>query len=198
MARELHRRGCPFDKPELRMSEGYALRAGDIIGEGCRSPALPLASGVRFSLAYHQPPRTSVPALAASTCVAISRHPPPHIPRNTLAPPPPQAGDASVAVSADLLSSLLLSESASSVAVLVNGVLRADLSRLSGLPKGVYVGGLKGAPAAVVAKMVRRGCGLWRVRQGAHVGEGVEGLPRAYGRSVKNTPTALCRCLWLA
>lgn len=81
-------------------------------------------------------------------------------PFNTLAPPPPQAGDASAAISADLLSGLLLSESASSVAVLVNGVLRADLSRLSGLPKGVYVGGLKGAPAAVVAKMVRRGCGF--------------------------------------
>lgn len=105
--------------------------------------------------------------------------PPPRTPCNTPAPPPPQAGDASAAISADLLSGLLLSESASSVAVLVNGVLRADLSRLSGLPKGVYVGGLKGAPAAVVAKMVRRGygCGVrCRVRlQG-------KGLRRCPGR----------------
>jgi hypothetical protein len=39
---------------------------------------------------------------------------------------------------------------------LTAGVLRSDLSNLSGLPSGVYVGGAAGAPAAALEKLVSR------------------------------------------
>jgi hypothetical protein len=38
--------------------------------------------------------------------------------------------------------------------VVVNGALRPELSDLSGLPEGVYVGGIQGAPEAVASKLV--------------------------------------------
>uniref|UniRef100_A0A7S3VGQ3 Fe-S cluster assembly protein SufD n=1 Tax=Dunaliella tertiolecta TaxID=3047 RepID=A0A7S3VGQ3_DUNTE len=60
-----------------------------------------------------------------------------------------------VPVSSELVSSLVPEEAATTCAVVVNGVLRQELSNLSGLQKahGAYVGGLAGAPKDVTAKL---------------------------------------------
>ncbi|KAF5827276.1 iron-sulfur cluster assembly protein [Dunaliella salina] len=60
-----------------------------------------------------------------------------------------------VPVSSELVSSLVPVEAATTCAVVVNGVLRQELSNLSGLQKapGAYVGGLAGAPKDVTAKL---------------------------------------------
>jgi Fe-S cluster assembly protein SufD len=66
-----------------------------------------------------------------------------------LAPAPPGAP-----VDAELLQRLSFPEGAGSVAVLVDGRLRPELSDLSALPAGVYVGGAAGAPADVLQRLV--------------------------------------------
>lgn len=63
-----------------------------------------------------------------------------------------QAARSDAELPADFVSSLVFPEAASSVVVLVNGQLRPTLSKLGGLPKGSYVGGLAGAPAELVDK----------------------------------------------
>lgn len=62
------------------------------------------------------------------------------------------AGDA--AVSEELLQQCAIPEAANSTVVLVNGSLRADLSKMSGVPAGVYIGSIAGAPAEAVAQLV--------------------------------------------
>ena len=59
------------------------------------------------------------------------------------------------AVDAAVLQKLEFPECAGSRAVLVDGHLRAELSDLGALPKGTYVGGVAGAPADVLQRMVR-------------------------------------------
>ncbi|KAF8065543.1 IDA4 [Scenedesmus sp. PABB004] len=61
------------------------------------------------------------------------------------------AAPADAPVDAALLEALALPEAAGSTAVLVNGALRPELSDLSALPAGAYVGGAAGAPAEALA-----------------------------------------------
>lgn len=60
-------------------------------------------------------------------------------------------------MSAEMVSAHVFPEAASSYVTLVNGVMRPELSQLSGLPKGTYVGSLQGAPTEVAAKLVGAG-----------------------------------------
>lgn len=61
---------------------------------------------------------------------------------------------ADAAVDAGMLEQLELPEAAGSRIVLVNGVFRPELSDLSALPAGCYVGGSAGAPADAVQQLV--------------------------------------------
>jgi Fe-S cluster assembly protein SufD len=56
-------------------------------------------------------------------------------------------------VDAALLDALRLPESAGSSVVLVDGRMRPELSDLTALPKGAYVGGAAGAPAEVLQRL---------------------------------------------
>lgn len=57
-------------------------------------------------------------------------------------------------VDSDFIDSLLFSEVANSTVVVVNGVFRPDLSRLSGIPEGVHIGGIRQAPANAIRQLV--------------------------------------------
>ncbi|KAG1680407.1 hypothetical protein FOA52_015498 [Chlamydomonas sp. UWO 241] len=57
------------------------------------------------------------------------------------------------AVDAAGIQALALEDAANTFAVVVDGVLRPELSHLSGVPAGVYVGPLSGAPAALAARL---------------------------------------------
>jgi hypothetical protein len=62
---------------------------------------------------------------------------------------------AAAVVDAALLEGLRFPEAAGCVAVLVDGVLQPELSDLDGgLPRGAYVGGAAGAPAAALERLV--------------------------------------------
>lgn len=69
-----------------------------------------------------------------------------------------QAAPQHAAVGAERLAEHVFPEAANSLAVIVDGVLRPELSRLSGMQaSGVYIGGLTGASAAALESMVRSG-----------------------------------------
>ena len=82
-----------------------------------------------------------------------------------------QVASGSAPVSSQVISErYALPEAASTRLVIVNGTLRPELSDLSGLPQGVYLGSIQGAPAASAAILVRggsrpggRGSGHWWV-----------------------------------
>lgn len=61
---------------------------------------------------------------------------------------------ADAAVDQQLLEQLGFPEAAGSRVVLVNGVFRPDLSDLSALPAGAYVGSCTGAPAEALQQLV--------------------------------------------
>mmetsp|Transcript_19381 Transcript_19381/g.41937 ORF Transcript_19381/g.41937 Transcript_19381/m.41937 type:complete len:485 (+) Transcript_19381:93-1547(+) len=63
-----------------------------------------------------------------------------------------QVASGAAAVDAQQVQAHALPE-ASHYAVVVNGVLRPDLSKLNGLPAGTYIGSIQGAPAAVQEKL---------------------------------------------
>lgn len=67
-----------------------------------------------------------------------------------------QAAPVGAAVDAARVDAHIFEEASSSTAVVVDGVFRPELSRLGGLPKGVYVGGVAGAPAHAAQMLVRR------------------------------------------
>ena len=68
----------------------------------------------------------------------------------------PQASSGSAPISAQVVSERFpLPEAAHTRLVIVNGTLRPELSDLSGLPDGVYVGGIQGAPATAAKLLVR-------------------------------------------
>jgi hypothetical protein len=71
--------------------------------------------------------------------------------RTTLQPAP-----AGAAVSAELLRQCALPEAAGTRVVLLDGAFRADLSDLSALPAGCFVGSIAQAPAEVAAQLVGR------------------------------------------
>lgn len=64
---------------------------------------------------------------------------------------------ADAAVDTAHIQQLAFPEAAGSTVVLVNGVFRPELSDLSELPKGSYVGGSAGAPAEVLQQLVSGG-----------------------------------------
>ena len=67
-----------------------------------------------------------------------------------------QAASGSAPVSSRVVSERYsLPEAASTRLVIVNGALRPELSNLSGLPQGVYLGSIQGAPPASAAILVR-------------------------------------------
>jgi hypothetical protein len=69
---------------------------------------------------------------------------------------------ADAAVDAAMIEQLALPEAAGGRIVLVNGVFRPELSDLSGLLAGCYIGGSAGAPADAVQQLVSVGCSnLW-------------------------------------
>jgi Fe-S cluster assembly protein SufD len=76
---------------------------------------------------------------------------------SALAPAP-----AGAAVDAALLKELHFPECAGSVVVVVDGRVRPELSDLSALPKGAYVGSAAGAPADALKHIVSAGWGLGR------------------------------------
>lgn len=61
---------------------------------------------------------------------------------------------ADAAVNTQQLEQLAVPEAGGSTVVLVNGAYRPDLSDLSAVPEGVYVGGSAGAPAEVLQQLV--------------------------------------------
>lgn len=68
---------------------------------------------------------------------------------------------ADAAVHHQLLEQLDFPEAAGSRVVVVNGAFRPELSDLSALPQGVYVGGCAGAPAEALQQLVSVGGCLW-------------------------------------
>jgi Fe-S cluster assembly protein SufD len=66
-------------------------------------------------------------------------------------------GDADGAVDAQQLEQLAVPEAAGSRVVLVNGAFRPELSDLTALGEGVYVGSAAGAPAEVLEQLVSSG-----------------------------------------
>jgi len=61
---------------------------------------------------------------------------------------------AGASIDAAFLEQLRFPESKGSTVVLVNGHVRSELSDLTALPKGAYVGGAAGAPADVLKHLV--------------------------------------------
>ncbi|KAL6758709.1 iron-sulfur cluster assembly protein [Haematococcus lacustris] len=72
-----------------------------------------------------------------------------------------EAADKAAEVTAASVAALIPEECVTSHLVLVNGVLRPELSHLPQLPEGAYVGGVEGAPEAVAAQLGAQsaGCG---------------------------------------
>ena len=96
-----------------------------------------------------------------------------------------QAASGSAPVSSQVISErYALPEAASTRLVIVNGTLRPELSDLSGLPKGVYLGSIQGAPAASAAILVRGGAlgpdlsALSGLPKGVYLGS-IQGAPAA-------------------
>lgn len=81
---------------------------------------------------------------------------------------------ADAAVNGEQLEALAVPEAAGSRVVLVNGTFRPELSDLSALGEGVYVGGAAGAPADALQQLVScrrlelQCCCAWRLRFDSH------------------------------
>lgn len=58
-------------------------------------------------------------------------------------------------VSQEFIAAHTPAEASQSIAVMVDGVLRPELSSLGGLPEGVYVGSITGAPTQLLELLVR-------------------------------------------
>ena len=70
-------------------------------------------------------------------------------------PPSPQPASGSVPIHPQRVSEgFPLPEADLTRLVLVNGKLRLELSDLSGLPEGVYLGSIQAAPEATASKLV--------------------------------------------
>jgi Fe-S cluster assembly protein SufD len=64
---------------------------------------------------------------------------------------PPAAGPSTAAAVAAAVAARPLKQAAAATVVVVDGVMDAQHSSMAGLPAGVYVGGLAGAPQDVVS-----------------------------------------------